>query len=331
MGDSNSIKHCLKTLRLYLCYPLIGTVFGVTLIMLPASAQIPCYPQFDSEYYTFSFPTQYPPLVTSMPLDVLVGHIGLDSLCKAKTYGEIETFFRARTYWDDTLKYAAKYLLSLVDYDPVLLRLTQGGSPSYMSLVNVYRDYLVASARGLSARPELDEAILGSDYILVINVTSVTDRSDTSAAFAQHARIVRFNVVDTILGKTLPGCYNLGGTGASVPPDCNWFDISREQVGIQLENYGLPADSGSVIAALPMPTKQYLVFLRLSTLCQNSTSAYMTMMPLYPISAKSGVFEVTSGSISDPMNLFGVGNSPTLSSAVEAIRTRILTLHSLVN
>lgn len=314
-----------------LCHVLIGIVISGTICVTPASGQIPCYTRFDSEYYTFALPTRYPPLVTSMPLDVLVGHIGVDSLCKVKTYKEIETFFRTRTYWDDTLKYAAKYLLSLVDYDPVLLNLTRGGAPSYKSLVNVYRDYLVELSRGLTARPKLDEAILGSDYILVVNVTSVTDGIDTAAAFAQSARIVRFNVVDTILGKTLPGCYGLGGPGSSVPPGCNWFDVSREHIAVQLGNSGLSADASSVTAALPATTKQYLVFLRLRTICQTSTSAYMTLLPLYPISPTSGMFEVTAGSISDPMNLFGVGTSPTLSAASTAIRVRIATLLSLGN
>lgn len=309
----------------------LGIITSLIFSVTSASAQIPCYPRFDSEYYTFSLPTQYPPLVTSMPLNVLVGHIALDSLCTVKTHTEIETFFQTRTSWDDTLRYAAKYMLTLVDYNPVLLRLTRGGSASYNSLVNVYRDYLVQLASGLSARRKLDEAILGSDYILVVDVTSVADGFDTSAAFAQSTRIVRFTVVDTILGHVLPGCYSSGGSGATIPPGCNWFDISREHVGILLENAGLPSDSSAITSAMPGNGKQYLVFLRLSTLCQTSTSAYMTLMPLYPISAKSGIFEVTANAISDPSNLFGAGTSPTLSVVTAAIRARLTTLLSLGN
>ncbi len=307
-------------------YAMLVMVLGSSLCV----AQIPCYPEYDSRYYTFSLPTQYPPLVTSMPLDVLVGHIGLDSLCKVKTYQEIETFFRTRLTWDDTLRYTARYFLTMIDYNPVLLGLTRG-SAAYKSLANVHRDYLVELARGLSAKPKLDEAILGSDYILAVTVTSITDEVDTSAAFAQTVRIVHFTVNDTILGKILPGCYGAGGPGNSIPPDCNWFDVRRENVGRCLEDAGLPSDPTSIAAALPSIGKQYLVFLRLSSLCRTSTMSYMTLMPSYSISAKAGIFEVSSGLIADPANLFGLGSGPGLSAATGAIRSRILTLKTLGN
>lgn len=57
-------------------------------------------------------------LSTDMPLNVMIGYLVLDSVSKNAKLNQVSEFLNRQTY-NDTLKYLAKYLYSMLDYDPI--------------------------------------------------------------------------------------------------------------------------------------------------------------------------------------------------------------------
>ncbi len=61
-----------------------------------------------------------PPLNTSMPLDVLISYIYLDSLLRSPLASTLEQRLESWTTLNDTLTYAAKCMCTLIDYNPII-------------------------------------------------------------------------------------------------------------------------------------------------------------------------------------------------------------------
>jgi len=66
--------------------------------------------------YQIQLPSNYPPLQTGMPYDIMLGYVYFDSLTRAFTYDSLMSIIPLLNY-SDTLKYAMKYLYKLDDYD----------------------------------------------------------------------------------------------------------------------------------------------------------------------------------------------------------------------
>ena len=85
-----------------------------------ASAQVPVHHVEDQcgKIYADSVST-FPPLSTTMPINVVYGYILMDSLCRVGTESIIDSLLN--TISSDTLSMIMKYYYDIIDYDPILL------------------------------------------------------------------------------------------------------------------------------------------------------------------------------------------------------------------
>ena len=297
---------------------IVFTTFEMT-----AQSSIPCYPHYDSEFYSFNKLTSCPPLVTSMPFEVFVGYVGLDSLSKTLVIRDINEFAYSRVTWDDTLKYAAKFILHLTDYNPISLKIS-ASCQSYITNIYDFKRSLALSASKLAPYPRLDAAILESDYVAVVRVVDVVSAIDTSAQISKEYRIAYCSVQDTILGRTFPECEPAAIVHTTnPPPHCLWFDVRKFNVQERLRDGGYPSDSAAVAQTLPVVNSDYLVFLMFKPLCTSSESVYMTLFPIYSAGPTCGILKIVNGHVEDSSNLLGLGINPTVQSAIDLLSGRI--------
>ncbi len=70
----------------------------------------------------YPFLSSLPPLLTSMPLDVLIGYIAADSALRHGQSQDLNARVLAWHSFNDTLRLLGKYLYKMVDWDPVRYR-----------------------------------------------------------------------------------------------------------------------------------------------------------------------------------------------------------------
>jgi hypothetical protein len=292
---------------------------------LAAKAQPPCMPDYPSHYESMSRPTSVPELNTGMSFDVLIGHIALDSISKTTGRVKVDSFFAARTSWDDTVQTVFKYMTILTDDNPLAL-FSQANTIEYRPYSH-YRDIrygIGASIEKHSPNKNLDAAISSSDYISLITVNDTSNVIDTGAKIARTVRIASSSVDSAIYGKVFPACdmqYLTETTQSS--PKCLTFNVQFENFYRARYQKQLPSDSTSVARLMPLPGKQYLAFLFLYPVCRDTSTTYYAIRPSSWVGSENGLFEVVDSKITDSTNYFGLGSNPTLSSVIAVIETRI--------
>lgn len=297
-----------------------------------ALAQPPCYQAYKSHYGTIPLLTSLPPLNTSMSFNEIIGHIALDSICRTTEVNRIDSFMQARLTWDDTVKSMYKYMTTIVDRNPLLVfGISQAVCEWRYSFPDEVRLHLLDVIGKHSPNRNVDLAIAKSDYILTIVVSDTSGIPDSSAHFARTSILASGNVTDTILGQEFPICssQHLFQTSSSSGP-CIAFDVRREQVQNLREMMGLDASDSIVDHILPKPNRQYLVFLKLVRLCTDTSNLYFTVLPVYSVGARSGIFEISNNRISDEQNYFNLGPNPLAADVIAAIETRIAQIKSWV-
>jgi hypothetical protein len=181
-----------------------------------------------------------PPLNTSMPLDVLISYIYLDSLLRSPASDSILNVIESQSTLNDTLKYAAKFLFTLNDYNPIILKQYanevgfQTGSDSGLTMTinnqqfttqfkaakyhvnlswlrykladKIYQ--LLASDTATVKLAKAYYAALYSNYILRVKVISIDSIMNKLSPFGMHRYKVTAQVVDTIIGKIIPALTN---------------------------------------------------------------------------------------------------------------------------
>ncbi len=289
------------------------------------SAQPSCKNSYPSYYTSMQQLTFLPPLSGGMGFNELIGHIALDSICRLVEVHQIDSFMNARMAWDDTLKSMHKYMTTIVDENPLIVfGISNAVSEWRLSFPDEVRYRLVSAIKKFSPNPNLDLAIASCDYVVTVDVTDTNAIDDTSAQFAKTAIVVTGNVLDTLLGRKLPFCVGQQQTPQSTPgPQCLSFDVRREQIQYHRELNNLEASDSIVDRIIPQPSRQYLVFLRLTSLCKDSSSLYFTVFPVYSIGPSCGLFEIQEGRIVDEQNYFGLGPNPVIQEVVTSIEARI--------
>lgn len=305
---------------------LIASIF--TVVSLKIEAQPPCFPNYGSIYFSINYPAQLPPVSTGMPYSVLIGHIALDSLCRSLTPGQLDSIIYFHHTYDDTVKTVMKYALSLFDFDPTLLRAVGSVPAPYFSRPYDYNNALWQLVKSVSTTPNIDGAIFGSHFICRVNVTNVRDTTDSTSIFASNTRIVTSIISDTILGRVFPLCTGCGGGNNvqfSNPPSIPWlqFDVRWDRLQFNREMLKQPSDSAD-IDSLQIQTGDYLVFLRIELLCNDTTKAFYKISPAYNLTPSCGVYRIApDGSIKDTQSYFGLGSSPSVAAVISTLKSRI--------
>lgn len=306
---------------------LLLALFVIGFSEAQVNAQPPCYPAYQSNYYSMPQLASLPPLSGGMSYDEILGYIALDSICRQVEVSQIDSFMQARLSWDDTVRYMYKYMTTVVDGNPLLVfGINHSVSEWRLSFPDEIRMYLSQAIAKHSPHPNLDLAIARSDYILIVTINDTANVVDTSAKFARTSIIASCDVTDTILGHRIPACSTIPliqfSSGSSL--GCAVFDVRREQVGNCREQLGLDAADTAIDHSLPQPSQQYLVFLKLVRLCTDSSNLYYTLIPVYSVGSRCGIFKIHGGRFSDELNYFNLGSNPLLADVKAEIEARIL-------
>ncbi len=301
-------------------------------VLVNASAYVPaqptCYSDYGASYYVAAMPSVFPALNTGMSNELLLSHIALDSVCRELDRVTIDSIFTAWSTFDDTLKTVVKHALFFIDADPITAHMYSYNDHYHVRFKEL-KGRIAKLASSLSSSPGQDLALLSSDYILMISVSSVSEYVDTSAVLAVSVVETTASVEDTILGQVLPTCQIPPSTLALTNPptqQCIRIDIRRENVASFLMEKNLDYDSADVEECLPM-SGDYLAFLKIVNLCYTDSAVAYFITANSMIGEHRGIYKIDgAGNISDPGNFFGLGLAPSAQSVINAIESRRLAM-----
>ncbi len=283
-----------------------------------------------------------PELHTDMSLDCFVGYIAGDSISKSARYSDL--FFGFNNNKMDVLRYSARFMYAMKDYNPILFRRYIHTS-SFMDIPNVqYQSYVASSYYGIEdeLKKRIDEfgrgyaMLVAADYILHIEVADVAEGIDSTFS----SRTLNYNVAASVLGKIkgqyLPvhcvyphqanpkrervlGGYENGSTSAT----CIKFGHPKRWPAIvetdgdvikHIEGEIRPAEIGD----------EYIAFLTLMAIDESTDSIF----PLNTFEANGGLFRIVDGKVEDPSNVFGLGTAPTVADFKQHLATLIQNIKS---
>ncbi len=279
----------------------------------------------------------FPPLNMGMPFDVLLGYIYYDSLCRTMTRHAIDSF-ASRLTNSDTLTHALKYLYEMDDYNPVTFSQWLKVTPSlghYKTSPGYVYTNLIRVASAIIPDTQRTAILSGSDFIAHVRINSIQSYDDTAQSDLQNEVIVDCAVLDTIKGDVYPPCLGtiaLHGKGSrtSSIEDCLQFVYSPSSPRM--------APSGDVLYSW-MPRLQdslgnpwisvdqeYVVFLSIRGLGNDSSNFVLTIYPAMFKSSVSGLYPIQSGVVQDTNNDFGFGANLPTADFIAALRSRIYSL-----
>lgn len=266
---------------------------------------------------------QFPPYSQSMPFDVLLAYIGMDTISHYGDYYTTKNFINRQTFTNDTLKKIMKHYFSVKNYDPIkFYKASNYNDLSHnliLSWVNADLDKQISilDNDSLGYFP-----LLSSDYVLHIKVTdtiAVIDTNSHGAGILVYE--VYFDVIDNIKGKVLPNCKH---DSLNENNNCKFFTYSplwkRNFIGSQEKS--LYQDNGKPWIE---KDKEYIVFLSIITV-RNSTKDkfYFVIRPISPESAVFRMFPIDeNGNIYNPRNEFGIPNNSSLTVFKQNLYNRI--------
>lgn len=152
--------------------------------------------------------TKKPPLNSSMPYDVMLAYIVLDSVCKVSSRELIES--RVMLMSEDSLRMAYQYWYKVLDYDPLLLKKyieaveidsTYASRPIYLflALKSAYNQYEAFTVQ--------ENVVLWSQYIYHVRVENISMYThelvkDTSGVIEYFC--AKMQVLEKFKGECIP-------------------------------------------------------------------------------------------------------------------------------
>ncbi|MBK7033471.1 MAG: hypothetical protein IPH49_09435 [Ignavibacteria bacterium] len=304
----------------------IHVIMFVAIVMAASiQAQPPCMPDYPSFYFAIARPVSVPELDTEMPNEVRSGLVALDSI--SRTYGrtKVDSIFDARPDWDDTVQTFLKYLTILTDYNPLAL-LRHANTTEYRPYSH-YRDIRIGIAGAIeqySPSKSLDAALTSSDYIALVTVNDTVGLIDTGAKIARTVRVVSSTVDSAVYGRVFPACDQQHmATTSEHERRCLTFNVHFETIYKARSEKNLPRDAITIASKMPLPGRQYLVFLFLYPVCRDADTAYISIRPASWIGSECGVFEVVDSKVVDTTDYFGLGTNPSVNDVISIINSRI--------
>jgi len=285
--------------------------------------------------YKIDHPSNYPPLRTDMPYDVMLGYVYFDSLSRTYGYDSLLSIVRNLTY-SDTLKYAMKFLYRLNDYDPITffqyLYCHPGGYPNLVSPSTLL---LELSRQAAKVYPDSFQSVCLClvDAICHIRISDTSATVDTTIPFLDKVILVTAEVLDTIKGKVLPSCaYDIYSAKRNneqknlLEPNCLQFEyrLSWENdinsTSFIFNKATLYDTSGK---SWLQKDKEYIVFLAFTNMGRDTTSNYAIFYPGLQHSTYIGLYPIQDGKVLDENNDFGFGTGLTVSEFKIRLRQRI--------
>ncbi|HRP03242.1 MAG TPA: hypothetical protein PLE30_11400 [Candidatus Kapabacteria bacterium] len=156
-----------------------------------------------------------PPLSTDMPIDILLGYIGLDSLSRFATSRNIDSTLKSWRSLNDTLKWALTYLYRLNDYNPMIfnqylgetdIHLKRNNNGKFLANQRSLASKLSEKYRKLSNNPfKLAKySMLLSDYILRVRITNLDSMINHNSSIKYMSFRAKAVILDTLKGNIIP-------------------------------------------------------------------------------------------------------------------------------
>lgn len=273
-------------------------------------SQPPCNPEIDGLYFEIPHLTDYPPLTTDMPYDVLIGYIASDSACKNVHYDEITNFVNNQSY-NDTLRYIMRFYYQMADYNPIKFYQFLKFSPqSYKTPPSYVKNEVLDRIRITSPNPTIHRLLLASTIIAHVEVTDTFTINQNDEIICKNLSIVSANILDTIKGNFIPECTSINGNELSkvstrdLNDNCLQFEYCYEWT----TSFGEKLVDSSGIGWIKQ-NHEYIVFLGPRIICSDTTNTYMTLMPEGRMTATFGMYPVIDNIVHDPNNEFGLGET----------------------
>jgi hypothetical protein len=296
--------------------------------------------------------SNYPPLQTDMPYDVLVGYIYFDSLVRSLNVpsGQMDSVVNSIGW--DTLKYALKYLYEMSAFDPVafdqLLGGDNGTAYQYSSAAFTLQTIL-NHATFLGHR--LDAELIGTTAIFDVMVNDTATMVDSTIPSLNKLETVYCTILDTIKGQNFPTCDNIykakkipiktlnsksRNTPQNVPGDCIAFEdylwwqqnIKNPEFQFSRTTLNNSLDGQPWIKS----EHEYIVFLNFNDLGVDTSLGYkaswVSISSGLSNSTEMGAYPVQSGIVYDPNNDFGFGTGLTVAAFKAALRSKIQTIET---
>ncbi|HET6402190.1 MAG TPA: hypothetical protein VFH95_12445 [Candidatus Kapabacteria bacterium] len=279
----------------------------------------------------------FPPLNSGMPLNVMEGYIYYDSICRNASWQSVDSFANQLTY-SDTLANALKYLYVMDDYDPVTFSQWLRVTPSithYKTAPGFLYTQLLGKAASTVPDTLRTAMLSGADYIAHVKITSLQNFADTALPAFQDEVIVSCQVLDTLKGKIYPPCPEMitsreKGMHAASLPDCLQFYYSPSAPRKALTGDVLTGWEPRLKDSLGNPwitaDQEYIVFLTIRSLGNDTSNFYMTVHSAKFNSSVSGMYPIVDGVVQDQNDDFGFGANLPLADFIAALRNRIYTL-----
>ncbi len=198
-------------MKIFICYCMfILSLTGIVSNSLNAQ-QPPCMPDYNGIAYSFPKFSGFPPLTTDMPLEVLIGYIAIDSLCRSSfRLSDWDNFIKNQSY-NDTLRYLMKYFYYITDYNGFkfyqYLKTEPNGG---LKADEINRTVInqVGKTAPITLRMGV-YSIVKSYFVYHIYVTDTMRYFNPDAAICYNQSLVECIVLDTMKGKFIPECTGL--------------------------------------------------------------------------------------------------------------------------
>lgn len=313
----------LKIRMLLLLHLLVANAFSAP----------PCGQTYVGNYYEINKlqSNQFPPYSLSMPFDVLIGYIGMDTITHYGDYFATKNFINRQTFANDSMKRIIKHYYATRNFDPIKYFITSNYNDTTHSASFAWlnRDLdnqiLTLDNDSLGYFP-----ILTSDYILHIKVSDTIPLVVTNSSGAGKLIYnVYFDVLDTLKGKVFPDCSSNSvvfdkkeKTGKIQTSNCLNFTYSPywKRIEIGSQEKSLYQDNGKPWIEID---KEYIVFLSIIRICNSQDKYYYILRPVSPESAVFRMFPINNGNIYNPKNEFGIQNNSTVNSFKQNLINRI--------
>lgn len=288
----------------------------------------PCAPNFPYVTYNAAHISSYPPYSLSMPFDVLISYVALDTISRYGNYGETIQFIKRQTF-NDTLKKIMHYYYQMVDYDPIRFYQTtlyRIPNDSVMLTLDYLKENIYKQVRKQSPYSNLDYMLIRTDYILHIKALSINVVTDTTTSGPAHeVREVSFQVLDTIKGKVIP--FKIENSQNINIKKSDNKNLNLPYNGI-IKVFQYSPNWGNLRDANNNPwiktDSEYVVFLVNEGLCDDlNTGGYFNLRPVWPQSSTFGMYPVINGLINGADRDFNFIPNQSIEAFKASLRTRI--------
>ncbi|HWF43417.1 MAG TPA: hypothetical protein VG537_02125 [Candidatus Kapabacteria bacterium] len=291
------------------------------------------------------YPSDFPPVRTDMPFDVLKGYIYLDSLVRSVNVpsGQCDSLIKSMGW--DTLKYALKYLYEMGDYDPVAyfqeLNL-EPSTPAYQWTGTTFVvEAILRRAVALMKDNRIGANLVATSAIYDVNVTDTFTAIDNSKPSLNKLLHASCSILDIIKGQRFPTCgsgiatrYGKGKTPLTSLGDCvnfeYWLWWQKNIVAPDFRWNQTTENNYSDGSTWVKPGQEYIVFLNFANLGSDSTktNVYVSVNPGFGPSTVMGVYPIRDGIVYDPNNDFGFGTGLTVADFKARLRQKIQSIVS---